>query len=242
MNSLFTNKAEERRALESVTVAVTAVGVIWLMHMWQKLTNQDWFMLGVYPRNLTGIKGIFTSPFIHDNESYSHILANSGTLMLGLFTLFFFFRSVAYRSLIFIYLFTGIGVWVFGKQYVYHIGASGVVYGLISFIFFSGAFRRNVRSAILAFIMILLFSGMVAGLFPDAEGKISMSSHIAGAVSGLLVAFYFRNALEPDELQEFERNKPFPKEEEQPFLPDDTFHKTKEERRREEEDNQDYWH
>ncbi len=115
-------------------------------------------------------------------------------------------------------------------RYSYHIGASGVLYGLISFIFWSGIFRRNIRSIVLALIMILMYSGMIVGLFPDAEGQISWQSHLIGGVIGLILAFQYREILEPDELQHFEKFQFEPEGEKQFFLERDTFEKTKSER------------
>ncbi len=84
-----------------------------------------------------------------------------------------------------------------------------------------------------------MYSGMVVGLFPDAEGQISNESHIAGAVVGAFLAFQYRDILEPDELQRFEKEEIIDAERVN-YLPSDTFDKTKKERE-EEENNDDFW-
>jgi membrane associated rhomboid family serine protease len=73
----------------------------------------------------------------------------------------------------------------------YHIGASGLVYGLVTFLFFSGVFRKDASSVALSLIVIFLYGGMLYGLIPNNSG-ISYESHIVGAIIGILIAFYFR--------------------------------------------------
>jgi len=94
--------------------------------------------------------------------------------------------AVGMTSFFMIYIITGFSVWLFGRS-VYHIGASGVVYGLISFIFWSGVFRRNLKSIVLALIVIILYSGYLGGIVPNKEG-ISWESHLLGGIVGIVVA------------------------------------------------------
>jgi len=143
----------------------------------------------------------------------------------------FFYRKVAFSSIFLIYLLTGIGVWAFGRAHVFHIGASGVVYGLVSFVFWTGIFRRNLKSVVLALMVTILYSGYFLGILPNQEG-ISWESHLIGGIVGILVAFLFKNSIEIDEHKE----DPWLNEDEKPdyFLPRDIFEKTKEERKREE--------
>ncbi len=216
----------------SLYFALSVIIVLWVVHLFQVGLDLPLWKYGVLPRKVEGLKGIFLSPFIHSVKRWSHIINNSVPLFVSMFIIMYFYRTVAYKSMLFVYLLTGIAVWLTARGYNYHIGASGVVYGLVSFIFWTGVFRRSIRSIILALIMIVLYSGMLAGLFPDPEGIISWESHLAGGLVGLAVAFQFRNVLEPDELMDFEKEA---EEERAPeyFLPRDTFEKTKEERERE---------
>ena len=133
---------------------------------------------------------------------------------------------------------TGIAVWLLARQ-TFHIGLSGVVFGLVTFVMANGFFRRNIRSMVLAMIVFLLYSGMLAGVFPMKEG-ISWKSHLFGAIAGVFTAYYYKEEIE------LEEEDPYAQEEsglqsESYFLPRDIFEKTKEERRREAEDNDDTW-
>jgi len=134
---------------------------------------------------------------------------------------------VAWASFIFIYLLTGAAVWLFGRS-VYHVGASGVVYGLVSFIFWSGVFRRNIKSIVLALIVTILYSGYLQGIIPFQEG-ISWESHLLGGLVGIFVAFLFKGIIENDE----EATNPWQDEstDTQRYFPEDVFDMTKEERK-----------
>jgi len=141
------------------------------------------------------------------------------------------YRKVALKSIGMMYFLTGLAVWLFARP-VFHIGASGVVYALVSFVFFSGLFRRNIKSIILALIVTLLYSGMVTGIFPNKEG-ISWESHLFGALIGLYVAYFYKNEIEQDDEgneSPWVRKERFVEEEGQYFLNRDTFEMTKAER------------
>lgn len=138
-------------------------------------------------------------------------------------------------SFISIYLLTGFAVWLFGRS-VYHIGASGVVYGLVAFVFWSGVFRRNLKTIILALIVTLLYSHYFMGIIPTHEG-ISWESHLMGGLVGILVAFIFKDLIEKDE-----EKKPDPwanelADGEQYFLNRDAFERKKWEKIEEKKDN-----
>lgn len=184
--------------------------------------------LGVYPRHQDGLVGVFTSPFIHSKD-VMHLVNNSVPLFVGLSMIFFFYRKIAAKSIFLIYFLTGLGVWIFGRE-VLHIGASGVVYGLISFIFWSGIFRRNIKSIVLALIILLLYSGMFLGVLPNQPG-ISWESHLIGGIVGIVVAYLFKNTLEHDEEEPIEETMVFEDASEGFFLHRDTFERTKAERR-----------
>ena len=143
---------------------------------------------GIMPRHLLGTIGIFTSPFIHGD--FVHLLSNSFSLMLLMIILFFFYDKIALKALLLIYLLTGFSVWLIARE-AYHIGASGIIYGIASFILFSGLMRKNQSSLALSFVVLLLYGGMFYGVLPQ-EGHISWESHMMGMFSGLMIAVYMR--------------------------------------------------
>ena len=181
----------------SLKPAVYFVGAMWILHIIKIMGNYNWNIFGIYPREVDGLIGILAAPMLHSN--FQHLFSNSIPLFFIITLIYLFYNRVATISLISIYLLTGLAVWFFGRP-VYHIGASGVVYGLISFVFWSGVFRRNFKSIVLSLIIILLYSGYVAGLLPGEKG-ISWESHLLGVVVGAIVAFILRKGIESHELE-----------------------------------------
>jgi membrane associated rhomboid family serine protease len=155
------------------------------------LSGFDLGFLGIYPLRASGAIGIITSPLIHGD--FSHLLANSIPLLVLGTALFYFYKEISVKVLILLYAMVGVWVWVFARE-AYHIGASGLVYGLATFIFFSGLIRRNMRLMALAMIVAFLYGGMVWGVFPEffPEKNISWESHFMGILAGLVLALFYR--------------------------------------------------
>ena len=228
------SKLRTSKIYQSIRVPTLILLILWIVQVFQMVTHLSLGWLGVYPRHEVGIKGIFLSPFIH-SQDIMHLINNSVPLFVGLAMILFFYRRVAGKAIILIYLLTGLGVWLFGRE-VLHIGASGVIYGLISFIFWNGIFRRNIKSIVLALIILMLYSGMFLGVLPNQPG-ISWESHLIGAIVGILVSFTFRNELEADEtIHTVSEEEMFLPEEGDYFLDRDTFERTKTERHRNQSD------
>lgn len=117
----------------------------------------------------------------------------------------YFYSQSSIRTLLIIYLMSGCLVWIFGRPQAWHIGASGLVYGLGSFLFISGVIRRDARSAGLVLLIVSIYGSMVWGLLPY-DLTISYESHISGALSGLLCAVLFRK-LDPPKRYDWEDEK-----------------------------------
>jgi len=195
---------------------------MFMVHVYNHLTGMSMTNLGIFPREVDGLLGIVTAPLVHG--SWEHLFSNSAPMLVTTTIIHFFYKRVALTSFLFIYFITGLAVWLFGRS-AYHIGASGVVYGLVSFIFWSGVFRRNIKSIILVTV---LYSGYLGGIVPFKEG-VSWESHLLGAVVGIFVAFLFKGIIEKDE----EYVDPWEDEIHQQaeyYLPRDTFEMTKKER------------
>jgi len=211
---------------DSIRFPLFVVAMIWLVQLYQWVSGFDPGMYGIMSRRIWGLQGILTGPLVHG--SWGHLASNSLPLFVLTAMTLYFYRKVAMRSFWTIYLLTGLSVWLFARP-VSHIGASGIVYGLVSFIFWNGIFRRSLRSIMLAAIVMILYSGMFMGILPEQEG-ISWESHLLGSLVGIFTSFWFKSELEeeeahPDDPFADERNQ-----EKQYFLPRDIFEKTKAER------------
>ena len=145
-------------------------------------------MFGIYPRTMSGLIGIFTGPLIHKN--INHLISNSLPLLILGIIMFNFYRKIAFEIFIWIYLLSGLCVWIIAQD-AYHIGASGLIYGFASFIFFSGLFRREFKALILAVLIALVYGGIIWGIFPG-QASISWQAHFFGALVGSLCSYFYR--------------------------------------------------
>ncbi|PBQ34913.1 rhomboid family intramembrane serine protease [Sphingobacteriaceae bacterium] len=159
----------------------------------QNTLQYNFTNLGVLPRNKMGLPGIVTSVFIHGN--LSHIVSNTLPLLVLGMMLFYFYKKIAKPVFLWIWLISGIWLWLGGRNTInyptYHIGASTLVYGLAGFLFFSGVFRRHLRLMVVSALVVFLYGGIVWGIFPIKE-EISWEGHLFGMIAGILVAFNYR--------------------------------------------------
>ena len=97
-----------------------------------------------------------------------------------------------------------------------------MVYGLLSFVFWTGIFRGNIKSIVLSLVVTVLYSGYIWGILPVKEG-VSWESHLYGALVGIVIAFALRKNIEVDEEKKVYSFEIEEEEEAQYFLDRDTF-------------------
>lgn len=217
---------------DSLVFPIAALLLVWAAHIFRIFNGFDPADYGIIPRSAYGIRGILTAPLVHG--SMAHIASNSVPLLVLSSLTFYFYKRVAVPAFALIYFGTGILVWMFARP-VSHIGASGVVYGLVAFLFWNGITRGSVRSIILSLVVLFFYSGMFVGVLPNEAG-VSWESHLLGSFSGILAAFWFKSQLEDEEMT---NRDPFADERNIPaqrFLPQGIFDKTKLQRQREAEE------
>jgi membrane associated rhomboid family serine protease len=173
---------EKANFLESIYYPLIFLTVIWGIKFAEILTGLNLGILGIFPRQVSGLAGIIFAPVLHG--SLFHLFSNSGPVLILGTTLFYFYRDVALRVILVSWLITGLSVWLAGRE-AYHIGASGLIYTIASFLFFSGFIRRSIELIAISFIVVFLYGGMVWGIFPLREG-VSWESHLTGAAAGTL--------------------------------------------------------
>lgn len=166
---------------------------IWFVFLLQNTVHYNFLKLGVLPRDSKGITGIITSVFIHGD--IKHIVSNTLPLLVLGMMLFYFYKKIAKSVFLWIWLISGVWLWIGGRNNLnyptYHIGASTLVYGLASFLFFSGVFRRHLRLMVVSVMVVFLYGGIVWGVFPLKE-EMSWEGHLFGAIAGVLVAYNYR--------------------------------------------------
>jgi len=176
-----------KRITDALYVPLIFVGVIWIIKIFESVFGVTGMHGGILPRHTQGLLGILTSPLLHG--SFNHLVANTGPLFVLCWCLFFFYRRISWMVFPLLWLLTGIITWIIGRQ-AWHIGASGVIYALASFLFFCGFFKRYIPLMLISVVIAFAYGGLVWGIFPTAT-HVSWEGHLSGAVAGYIVAYLF---------------------------------------------------
>jgi membrane associated rhomboid family serine protease len=179
---------EKSKMFHTFFFPVLFIILIWLIKFIEIVFDFPLYNFGVYPRHLKGVIGVFTSPLIH--ADFGHLVSNSIPIFVLGSGLFYYYRTVAYKIFFLILFATGFWVWVSARP-SYHIGASGVVYGLASFMFTSGAIKKNMSLAAFSLVVVFLYGNMIWGVLPVMP-HISWESHLMGAIAGIVMAFHYK--------------------------------------------------
>ena len=172
----------------AIKIALGFVALIWCIQLLNWGLDLGLERFGVRPRQLAGLPGILLAPLLHGG--FSHLFANSlpllvlGTVMLHLYP------NSALKVIPAIYLGPGIAVWLFARASV-HLGASGLVYGLVSYIFVAGVIRRDRRAIAASLLVSFLYGSLAWGVLPIEPG-VSWETHLAAALIGLALAIALR--------------------------------------------------
>lgn len=164
------------------------VSLLGLIELGEVIFELDFVQFGVFPRKLSGALGILTYPFIHSD--WKHLFNNSTALLVLGTMLYYFYRPVASKTLLWVYLISGVWLWIGGRPN-FHIGASGIVYALFGFLFFSGLLRKHLKLMALSMLVVFMYGSLVWGIFP-IDHKISYEGHLFGLVAGIAVAIAYR--------------------------------------------------
>ena len=167
---------------------------------------------GIVPLTFKGLRGIVFSPFIHGD--IQHLYHNSIPLFVLMASLFYFYKDIAWKVIVYGVLLSGVITWSIGRP-ANHIGASGLIYVLASFIFFKGIFARYYRLIALSLMVVFLYGGLIWYVFPVKE-SISWEGHLAGLITGFLFSLLFRKSIAKPETYVWQ--EPGYNEDDDPFL------------------------
>lgn len=181
---------DKKKFITSLIFPVGFVFLLWIIKISEIIFNLNFTALGILPRSVVGIPGIFLSPLIHAN--LKHLFSNSLPILFLGTGIIYFYRKSSYKVILIIYLGTGLLDWLFARK-AYHIGASGIIYGFVSFLFFSGIIRRDTRAIALALLVTFLYGSLIWGILPLDSG-ISWESHLFGSVMGIFTAFLYKKS------------------------------------------------
>jgi len=180
---------EKRKFVHSLIFPLFFLVLIWLVKFFEISMELSFVQGGILPRNGKGLLGIITSPLIH--ADWKHLFDNSIPAFLLSLALFYFYRGISYRIFFLIYFIGNALVWIVGRD-AYHIGASGIIYGLTAFLFLSGFIRRIRNLMAISLIVVFMYGSLVWGLLPY-DYKVSWEGHLMGAIAGVLLAILYRD-------------------------------------------------
>ena len=174
---------------KTIKLPIIFVLIIWAVKIVECFFDLNIYTFGVFPREIIGLRGILFAPFIHND--FTHLLNNSiPILVLGSLCVFFY-KNLSFEIFMWLFFISGILLWGIGRPN-YHIGASGIIYALATFLFTSGVIKKDTRLAALSLIIAFLYGSLIWGIFPS-KVNISWEGHLSGLISGLIVAIFYRN-------------------------------------------------
>jgi membrane associated rhomboid family serine protease len=180
---------DKKKLLQSLLFPSFFLIIIWLVKIFEIVFDLDLVYLGLFPLKSSGLVGILTAPLIH--ADFKHLFDNSVPVFVLSVAIFYFYRPVAFKVFFFTWIISGILVWIGGRP-AYHIGASGLIYGFASFLFFSGIIRNSINLLAISLLVVFLYGSLVWGILPF-DYKISWESHLFGSLTGLFLALAYRH-------------------------------------------------
>lgn len=187
--SLNNPREDYRRLKRSFTLAASFTAALWLIKIVEITLGANLIKYGVYPGQLNGLTGILWAPLIH--SSFTHLFANTAPLLVLGTVLLYGYPKSAGIVIPAVYFGTGVGVWLFARQ-AFHVGASGLTFGFMFFVFTVGVLRWDRRATSLSLVVFFLYGGMIWGIFPG-KPDISFESHFFGAMIGVVLAVLLKN-------------------------------------------------
>jgi len=184
----------------SIVLPFLFVLLLWIIKLIEIFSGESFADFGIIPRTVSGLIGILTTVFIH--ADINHLLSNTFPLLILGSGLLYFYRDIALKVFVLIWLMGGFWVWLFARESS-HIGASGLIYGIASFLFFSGVLKKNRNLLAISMLTVFLYGGLTWGIFPVTD-HISWEAHLSGALAGILCAFAFRDEGPPKEEKQWE--------------------------------------
>lgn len=182
-----------------------AIFLIWLVFWIETKSGMNFARFGIYPKDLKGLLGILLSPFIHGD--LEHLYNNSIPLFVLLVMMQYFYKKQTYFVLIVGILLSGFITWLIGRP-SFHIGASGLIYVLVSFIFFKGVLTKNYQLSALSFVVVFLYGGMLWYMFPDVKDGMSWEGHLGGFITGIILTFLVDTPEEYKKIYKYDWEKP----------------------------------
>src|SRR5215831_3919539 len=172
----------------AVKIALGFVALLWVIQLSNWALDLVPYEFGVRPREPAGLVGILFAPLLHGG--FGHLIANSPPLLVLGTAMLYLYPQASLRVLPAVYFGPGIAVWLFARGSS-HVGASGLVYGLASYILVAGLIRRDRRAIAASLLVCFMYGALVWGVLPIDPG-VSWETHLAAALIGVALALLLR--------------------------------------------------
>jgi membrane associated rhomboid family serine protease len=182
-------RSKKARANFILALKISAIFLValWVVFLVDALFGLRLGRFGLRPGSIAGLTGIVTAPLLHGN--LQHIFSNSMPLFISLTAILYFYPNSSVRVIPLIWLGSGVLAWIIGRPSL-HYGASGLIYGLLAYVFVSGILRSDMRSVSVSMLVGFLYGSMVWGVLP-IRPNMSWELHLSGALMGVVLAFVF---------------------------------------------------
>lgn len=185
---------QSRRAQASFRLALRAAlvftGILWTVLIIDEAFGLRLARFGLRPGSVAGLIGVVTAPLLHGGVQ--HLLSNTLPMVVSLTATLYLYPASSMRAIPLVWLGSGVIAWFIGQAPSLHIGASGLIYGLLAYVFMSGILRRDMRSVSVSLLVGFLYGSMIWGVLP-IRPNMSWEMHLAGGAMGLLLAVLYRN-------------------------------------------------
>ena len=189
----------------AAVVSVMFVAALALVHFASWALGLDLARFGIHPRDALGFTGIFVAPLLHGDVA--HLASNALPLLIAGTALLYLYPDSSRFVLPALYLGPGMLVWLFGRDSI-HIGASGLVYGVVAYVFVGGILRGDRRAWAASVLVAFFYGAMVWGVLPLKHG-VSWETHLAAAAIGVALAIALRRRdIPPRKLYSWELEPP----------------------------------
>ena len=161
------------------------LAAMWVLEIVDLVPGVDLDRWGIRPRTIRGLVGIPLAPFLH--QGFGHLIGNSVPfVVLGLIIAASGLQRFVQVTII-VGAFAGIGVWLTAPTSTVHIGASGLVFGYLTYLITRGFFARRLGQILFGFVILFFYGGLFWGLLPHPG--ISWQGHLFGAIGGVVAAW-----------------------------------------------------
>ncbi len=164
------------------------VALIWIVEVVNLFLGHRLVSFGIFPRSFTGLIGIPLAPMLH--SGFWHAVSNTVPLLiLGALTLAGG-KRMFWETTVNVTLLTGALVWIFARG-VYHVGASGLVFGYFGVILARAYIKRSITAIAIAIVTVIAYGGLLWGILP-LRSYVSFESHLFGLIAGFVVVWLDR--------------------------------------------------